>query len=873
MVNNVDENKISKLLMAMLILMATAVMLFMVRGEKVYADAPSASITEVNYENSTLSVGLDSKDTCLLMSDSKMKKWEYVPAALVTSGSGKTAVIDISWIQMTRDTVLSFKGDYSSTPVSITIPKQKSNFKVTYDVYNNAVKFTNADGLKVQWKKKDAFTWNDYSDAMFSAQLDSFISYGAGLVFRIAPCNGTSAENPGSRASKEVSLNIPRKTAAPAVVIDDVKLTIAVNKNMEYRYADDEGNPLDAAKGWSSIGKTEAKAIRELAPEAIWDGDLGAAPVSDAVITEGGSSYVCLQFRNKATTTAQKSYVTTVKIPVQSDISNEDKNAVTITYTSSTTLNLNIPLASENEPFEYCVITPDQVKNGVTIDSFENLTWKKVSSPNPVSISRDSDQVKDGSSIYVRKSAVKSLGSEDYKLASNAFLVGRVKYPGEMTSGDALVWMETVAGVCNPSNPEGYLVYKMYSPTENVITKIRFVGYTTKAQYGSALDSSDFKSEVELNPDPKADDDHKYVITTTIMNTAPIDKYSIISDTRNSTRAMLLYMTIGTSSEEYQSNSTKGVGLYIHPATTLNNPVSEAEYNKIRDELMIPAGYSEWSGYTYSSDKAKFTNSFVRMVDSNRYYGKDAMSSREGFWDASSFKFRLDFGTRYNPAADTKGEFDSTRVTVTKIKYDGAEFTPGSVGSTSAFYVEYADTKSASSLGGEDIRTAIVTVNADVMEKADLIDDRNSSVPVIIYLSNGEILKKYITMNLQETASIHGGSNSWTITAGSLKEVDTVTTTENGVTVEKKNTHVDQSIVLDEYAGIKNVSLISVTWNGIPVCSNIKHTNGTYAMDIDNAAINKISVDSITSHYLVFTFDNGFKITTGWKLTINPAAK
>ena len=165
---------------------------------------------------------------------------------------------------------------------------------------------------------------------------------------------------------------------------------------------------------------------------------------------------------------------------------------------------------------------------------------------------------------------------------------------------------------------------------------------------------------------------------------------------------------------------------------------------------------------------------------------------------------------------------------------------------------------------------AVITVNAANMETR--IDDRNTPVKLSITLSNGEILKDVATITFRETANVVGGPYSWTITEGSLKETDTVTTTQDGVTTTSSVDHVDKTISLRIFKSDYDVSLISVTWNGQSVCTNINKVGADVTLDLSNSVINKIDVETTTTANLKFTFDNGFVLNTGFSLTINPTA-
>lgn len=823
------------------------------------AEAPSVVVTSIDYDKSTITIRMDAKDTILYMSTSAaMKKWEFVQAE---KNSDNLITLDISWVSMTKDYVLAFKGNYSSTPVQVTLPKQIANFKVTYNLYDGTIEEKNNPSERdVQWRKKDALSWNDYEEEMFEEEISSFIANGATIVFRLKPVDGSldafGQLDEGLRPSKEVSLVIPKKIAAPIIKVNDSHATIPVTKGMQYRYVDEDGNP-DPSNPWIDVTASKEIPLSTIAYKAM--------------VETGAPEDVYIQFRTKATSAKQMSNVSTVTIPAQQNWTETDSASCSVVYTSSTSFNLTISAASVTYPYEYCIITKDDQKAGTTIDSFEEITWKQVTSKDPITVNKDKDDVEDDSIVYVRRAAYKTLGDDDYEIPSPIHELATIHYPGDISTGSSgIIWLQTVAGVCTPSNPSGYLTFTFYSATENVIEEIEFVDFASPGTIRATLTRSSgaFKSEVALNSD-QSSIDKKYIITTTIMDTSTLDGFAV-NDGQTSRRKMLAYITQKDSTDKFKSTPDKGIGLYIHPATTVDNP---SEGDKKETETLEIANLFGWTsqGYIYEKDKIGFTTSITRMVDSTRAYREGLTDAN---WDQAQFRIKLDFGTRYIPVGSSCGTLDTTeKVEITSIKYDGVTFIPA-VGVTSgaACYVEYCDTTSDSDKGSENIRSAVLTINADVIEKNTAIDDRNKKAPIIIYLNNGEVLKNVLDMNLQETAYLEK-SASWTITEKSLKEVDTLTeTTSAGVTSTTTTDHVDRSIELIEYSGIDNVNLVSVTWKGKSVCTNIKHSGDRYTMDLSNKEINKIDVSSTESAYLVFEFDNGFKITTGWKLTINPSA-
>ena len=189
-------------------------------------------IETVNYSDSTVTLAITGEDTRLYISDAKQKKWEYIP---IDKDENAKMSLDISWISPTKDYTLSVKGDVSTEPVTIVIPKQENRFKASYNVETGEIIFTNDEGREIQWRKKNGYRWETVvSAAALKEKFDSMISNGASVVFRLAPVNGSGSDG-GARPSKEVGFTIPKKTTAPKITVNNTLMAIAVTQEMQYR--------------------------------------------------------------------------------------------------------------------------------------------------------------------------------------------------------------------------------------------------------------------------------------------------------------------------------------------------------------------------------------------------------------------------------------------------------------------------------------------------------------------------------------------------------------------------------------------------------------------------------------------------------------
>lgn len=829
------------------------------------------SVEEIDYSSSTITVKMAAADTTLYISDSKQKKWECVPMAI--DPSTKEIVLDISWISLTKDYALSLKGDYSSDPVKVIIPKQVTNFRASYNTATGLVTFTNAGSRTIEWKKRDALTWTTVpSDSnVFKDQLLSLCPNGAVVLFRLAPENGTSASKPGMRASKEVSCSISKKSASPAITVNDETLCIPVTKGMQYRFTNEDGNPISGTDmegrslengAWADIKKTENLPIAKLAPVSIY--------TQSNTVTQD----VYVQFRTMATSSKQISNNTTIHIPAQEPLTQSAIAGAKLEYTSSTTFEITISAAGPDNPYEYCVINTNDIKDGITIDSVEDLTWNTVNAATAVTVDGKAKGIKDNSLIYIRRKAVSQLGSDEYRLASPSHLLATIEYPGNVkaTSDGKLKWIQTIAGICDTANVDGYIEFDLYSPSKQIVKEMKLVGFQNKENYGTV----DIKSVVKENS-AKTGSDDAYIITTTITSTSRIDQKA----ESESTRKMLAYFTFQnadktSSSGTFESSEEDGgIALYLYPATKVNNPsgsTAKADSREIARILSLETGNDpSWSTYSPETDPIGFTSTIKRVYLSNRIYGENPDISLKDS-DKNLFRVRLDFGTPSQPdlTGTNPPSLTETANKVVKLKYDGIEIPVDDYAEkteTSKCWVEYANTK----VNNEARRVAILTIDASEIETMSGISARNTDSPLDIYLSNNEIVTG-VTMNLVESATIDSKPISWSITENSLETTKNVTTNlSDGSNTTSTEKVTDFEFSLTVYDPTYAIVVNDVTWGGQSVLDTSSVTNGKINIKLSNEKLNSLSVgSSAESKNLVIVFNNGFTITTGATLTVTP---
>lgn len=529
-----------------------------------YAAGAGITIQEINYDNSTVTVKVNSGDTVVYFSDENMKTWEAIPTEI---GSDRLVTLDISWISPTNKYVLTFKGDASTEVVKVTIPKQVTNFKASYNKVRGIVTFTNDYDRTIQWRKKDSYIWNTVNTNTFASQLEMLCTQGATVYLRLAPTNSyliNGSLTEGERQSKEISIVIPKKTAAPNIVINGSKFSIQADKNLAYRAVESDGTLGE----WKNITTTTSLWLKDIAGSALY--------------TNAGTpqSEVTLQFRKNPTSTSQVSHISTVTVPVQEAPPSESDHGIEINYTSSTTFTLQVKAASETKPFEYTIVKPDNTLDYVT------ASWTSITSNAEITIK--SDKAPTGSHVYVRKKSVPASGDIKFSLSSKEVdTTGSkgVQYPSP-AQATALETLITTASVCNSENTAGNLTFTLYSPTKATVSSISF-----RDQYGSTKGTVTLKSSVSTNTASRFITD-QYIITTKITSTENLDT---LTETK-----LYAYITL-SNNDVIESTIDSGVLLYIYPSSKVNNKDNK-DYTSAFERLYSSTEASDKSSFTFKID-------------------------------------------------------------------------------------------------------------------------------------------------------------------------------------------------------------------------------------------------------------------------------
>lgn len=210
-------------------------------------------------------------DTVLYISDAKQKLWDEIE---VING---VAVFDISWI--TKDYELYIRGDKNTTPGKIEIDAplvlkakmgvtESGTSTVNFTLGKSKEAYTNTNNI--QWRKGVSGDWKPY----MTLNLNNYTTKGATLNFRVQPGTILSGASVGIRGSKVASLKVGKRANAPKVKLDTNKLTINLNKKLEYILSNNTSGV------WTKVpDDTKSMPLTQLAAMAGAGGDGYTAPI------------------------------------------------------------------------------------------------------------------------------------------------------------------------------------------------------------------------------------------------------------------------------------------------------------------------------------------------------------------------------------------------------------------------------------------------------------------------------------------------------------------------------------------------------------------------------------------------------------------
>ena len=568
-----NKNKIQKWLLAM---SAFAVMLICVGTVYTIVHAESIAITEIDYEKLTLTVKANAGDSRIFLATTKnATKWDEIPGELDTNNQ---VTMDISWVSNSKNYTLYLKGDKSTEPISVTLPKQNTKFKATLS--KDKISFTNAGTSgKIYWRKSTSTEWKEFNQNDQSEMqnlLESFSLKGISLVFRTGQVVGTSVDKPGERPSKISTLKIAKRAAAPNVSLNYNTMTFAVKKTMEYK--------LSTEDTWKDINTTTLN-LGDVMSSVLYDQN-GKDMKEDETVG--------IDFRVKATASKVASQTKTLQIPRQEDTPTDN---ITTAYTGPTQLKLliekkdvtiddkdvTLEAASSSNPYEYTV-----VKSGETLDIYK-AKWTGITTE---TTKISSTVAPEGSSIYVRKKATATkLPGRERKIVESVHYVDA----SSLAEDKDQYKLQKIQGV----NKEMQFVILVGSE-EAEVSNITFNG--TKAGFKA---SKPVKDETT----------GKIIITVSINDTTAIENVS-----ENLGKEMTAEITL--SNDEVIK---KGITLYIQKAATI-----EAKSYTTYEDYGFIGGNADNGDLTFDIvlNKEKAEELTEAKVDNIFYNGKEIQSDQ-----------------------------------------------------------------------------------------------------------------------------------------------------------------------------------------------------------------------------------------------------
>ncbi len=558
--------------------------LIVVLSDRVKAFAASVAVSEINYENSTITVTGNADDTMIYFSDSKKKTWDEFAGTMTVD---KKMTMDISWISLTKDYTITFKGNASEDVVTVKLPKQVTTFKAKYS--SGAVTFTGASGRSIQWRKDGSSVWKDYpadSDALYPLSLK-----GCTVYFRLKPVNGDSS-SAGMRPSKEVSVKVGAVTAAPTMTFNGTKLAFTVKTSMKYKVkaAGTDSWPAE----WTKCDK---------------NGDLLLYTIAPSVFAGTGSQpdYVEIQFMSDATSTSQRSAVKTVKIPKQDLAPDMTSCGISLEKESFEAFSITVKAASATAPFEYAVC-----KSGASWDP-NAASWIKISGGSKITIKSTSAPA--GSDVYVRRATKSKPGDDGFAIASAPLKLtgeGGLSYLDKTDVGEKIE-RTTVAGNCREDNQSGWISFDIKSKAKTTVSKLEFADWYSGASLGEAKVSSSVSDTAA---------DGYYNISCTIKSTENLES--------RTGEWILAKITLATGEEILSTNGDggKGLRLYIYPASKINTTAS-GDYTSSFERIFESNNSSDKESFSFRIDfgAAKLNNGSTDTSVSELTYSGYALSS------------------------------------------------------------------------------------------------------------------------------------------------------------------------------------------------------------------------------------------------------
>ncbi|MDE7299933.1 MAG: hypothetical protein K2N94_14125 [Lachnospiraceae bacterium] len=710
-------------------------------GRRADAASPSLKVTKIDYEAETITIESDAGDVRLFYSDGKMKNWECAYGTF----SSKQYVLDISWVSKTKDYTLSLKGDKSETPISVVLPKQQSNFKVTFDCLKQQLVFTNAGSGTIYWRKADSTTWNLIGTATASQQatidiFQRFYAKGVALCFRVGQVEGVLSNgklSPGSRPSKEVKLKITKQATEPKISVNAVKLIASTTDKMEYQ--------LDGTGEWKACTKNGLKldeiAAAALSKEAAKDVTIAVRVAATEKKLASAARQIFVKAREAAPGNVEhkfKSY-TTLTVSV-ADKKDEEGNVIE-------------KAASKSNPYEYTI-----VKEGEEFK--DDASWTAITA---AEIVLTAEKAPTGSSVYVRKKSAyysdgvfrfasepvsfkvdkypeetKAVLVEEDKPTDSASLdkdgkVALVKAEGSEATG--LEFKLVISDLCADTDIDkiscGNTELEFTSEkTDNIV----HVKITSTAKYEAAVKKRDEACPVKITL--KNGEIVNKAVTLEILGSSSISKGAVFEVYNNTSKDPYSFVVIPGKKLHKESDGSR-------PAKTIQKiSLLEQEINKTDYEVKVNSKDGSYEVTIYSSGLQGFFENEKMELD-KEYPLTITMEDGEELKDSIKIRFTQEAtipGAPYIITTTVSSPLTQNYVIGITCKKSGVY--------VSSMTWNGIDIKGPSSSGDGKINAELdykklneLTLSAGKTEE---------SYPVIITLSDGAMIEEGLTLVLQQ---------------------------------------------------------------------------------------------------------------------------
>lgn len=462
-----------QLLFALCLLLTAVIIL---PQQRVSAANGNVTVNTVVYSEESIRINNNGNSKIYFATENEAakNKWDVIEADTDTSYTE----IDLSWLSPTVENILMFKGDKYETPTRVIIKERPQKLDVTFN-YTNIEYLTSTNDLSslinimtsegtsdnpigyddLQWKKGSGGTWKETEDLTYNL-LQKYLVKGTYIYFRIGAKDDItdSTGNPdgtgGRRYSNEVKVKIAKSATAMVVGVDGEDFTVDIKYGKQYRVTTYSSSG-ETVIPWRKVTDRSTKFIG--LETIINDKD------RDGSTADKYFPAMKIEIRDYATTKAAASKITEINLnqqrvlggsivegKVPSNPTAAEKNNIYVYYNGTKNIAIEIPKASDDLPYEYCIRKPTDINFDL-----RKATWNSITKSSAVKVL--STKAVDGSTLIIRQK--------------------EIKYKAETTTSNAVAYQLASTylskSLVYPSMPEvtkTNLVYTKKYATDQIIT-------------------------------------------------------------------------------------------------------------------------------------------------------------------------------------------------------------------------------------------------------------------------------------------------------------------------------------------------------------------------------------------------------------------